>query len=155
MALCTNSQYARYRRCNPSSVTRAIQRGTIRLTSEGKIDTGDADARWPLDCEPDLEAIVGHDERMSFDEATRRKVAAQALLAELELKTREGALLDAAAVVKAWVAHGANIKAKLRNLPPRLAAACVGKSLVEAEAEALREVDAILTEIADTPPDPS
>ena len=152
MPLLTRAAYARYRRTSAMSVTRAVQRGAIRLTKEGKVDTDTADRSWPLDVEPDL-GVVAEDSKMSFDEATRRKVAAQALLAELELKTREGALLDAAAVRRAWGAVIRTARANLRNLPARLAAACVGKGLVEAEALALAAVDEALTVLADNPPE--
>lgn len=153
MALCSNSQYARYRRCNPSSVTRAIQKGRIRLTSEGYIDTADADARWPLDCEPDVDALPDGANGVSREEAERRKVLAQAQLAELELRTKEGQLLPASDVLRAWQSVLANLRASLRNLPPRLAADMHGLDLVAAEAVALAAVDALLSELSDNPPE--
>ncbi len=153
MALLTQAAYARYRRCSKMAVTHAVQRGQIRLTSEGKVDTDAADRAWPLDCEPDAEVIVSPDARMSFDEATRRKVAAQAQLAELQLAEEQGRLLDAADVLRGWQAIVHTARANLRNLPSRLAADMHGLDLVAAEAVALKAIDEVLTALADNPPE--
>ena len=105
--------------------------------------TGTSHSLPPDSPEPDV----------SREEAERRKVLAQAQLAELELALKEGRSLDAEAVARTWVAHAHDMRASVRNLPPRLAAAMHGLDLVAAEAVALREVDALLTEIADNPPE--
>jgi hypothetical protein len=154
MALLTQAAYARYRRCSKMAVTHAVQRGQIRLTSEGKVDTETADRAWHLDCEPDAEVIVSPDAKMSFDEATRRKVAAQAQLAELQLAEEQGRLLDAAEVLRGWQAIILTTRASLRNMPSRLAADMHGLDLVAAEAVALRAIDEVLTQLADAQPEP-
>jgi len=84
----------------------------------------------------------------------KRKETAAADIRAMEAAKLRGELIDAASVLKAWVAVATTLKAQFRNLPARLAPLVVGKSNpVEVEALILREVDAILTAVADTPPE--
>jgi len=132
-------------------VTRAVQSGKIRLTSEGKIDTADADARWPLDCEPDLSAVDAL-EAMSFDEAQRRERAAKAQLAEAELAKVKGDTYDADAIDKAWFNAARAIRNRLLVVPDAASNEVQGQGPVEAAATIRRHIIEALNDLADTLP---
>lgn len=69
-----------------------------------------------------------------FNAARTRKEAALASLAELDLEVKRGNLIPADVVQEHWTAMAASCRAKMLNLPGRLATSVVGCPTVQ-EAE--------------------
>lgn len=69
---------------------------------------------------------VGDTTKLDLNEARRRKLAAEAAHAELDLAKRRGELVEIAEVAAAVGDDYTNLRAKLLALPVRLAPQCVG-----------------------------
>ena len=66
---------------------------------------------------------TGDEEKLNFEEARRRKMAADAMLAEIELIERRGEILEIDTVVKEWESLVLSMRARMMAIPPRLAPA--------------------------------
>lgn len=81
-----------------------------------------------------------------IDEAKRRKMAAEAELAELEVARARGELMTTETYALRFADACARVDARLVNLPPRLAGVVVG---VESVTEALARIEPLVEEARD------
>lgn len=65
-------------------------------------------------------STIGDSQRMDFEEAKRRKTAAEASMAELDLAVQKGELIEIAVVSDSVGEDYANCRAKLMNITSRL-----------------------------------
>ena len=87
----------------------------------------------------------------AYNESRARREAALASLAELELQERERSLLPVELVERHWQALAANTRAKLLNLPGRLAASVMGvQTIQEAERQAMALIREALQELSES-----
>lgn len=103
-AVLTKSKYAKHRGCAPSYITKLIKDGKLAppaLRPDSRIDVAAADLMLGSPAAPLLQpsslSPVSPDQPVYAAERARRE-AAEARLAEIKLATREGSILDAAAV---------------------------------------------------------
>lgn len=136
--LVSKSEYARMRDCAASAVTRAISEGRITtVVVEGRemIDPSVADIQWArntrarADSRPATDAVspvAGMpmapelEDRISYDEARRRREQAEAELAELKLAELRGDLVRQADVRAALARRVASLREAFLQLPARL-----------------------------------
>lgn len=100
-----------------------------------------------------VEAVPAYIEFLRKDadrgkDAKARKEAALADQAELNLAKRRGEIVQAAGVAKLFADAAANVKARLRNLPPKLAKAVQGQSIARSEAQIREGIDEALEALA-------
>ena len=86
------------------------------------IPTVRAYVHWLRDRSLYGEAKKNKETVISLDEARRRKVTAEAELAELELEKERGEVVDIAETEKAWTDVLMNVRAKMLSMPTTLAA---------------------------------
>jgi len=86
------------------------------------IPTVRAYVHWLRDRSLYGEAKKNKETVISLDEARRRKVTAEAELAELELEKERGEVVDIAETEKAWTDVLMNVRAKMLAMPTTLAA---------------------------------
>ena len=81
-----------------------------------------------------IQAAVGDTSKLDIDEARRRKLAAEAALAELALRVQRGELIEIETIAKAAGEEFANMRAKLLAMPSKLAPLIIGaKTMPEAQ----------------------
>lgn len=86
------------------------------------IPTVRAYVHWLRDRSLYGEAKKNKETVISLDEARRRKVTAEAELAELELEKERGEVVDIAETEKAWTDVLMNVRSKMLSMPTTLAA---------------------------------
>ena len=121
--------YARQRGVSQEAVRKHVKRGRIPLLPDGTIDAEQADAAWPRRGEARQPAlgttVVAFDPR-ALERARAEKTAIEAKLRALELRLREGQLVDRAAVIdcvfgyirrarEQWLAWPSRIGAELAD----------------------------------------
>jgi hypothetical protein len=94
--------YARHRGCTHEAVRKALATGRIRRAADGTIDPAAADQDWaqattPRPRPPAAGAVVDAE---TFQRARAAKMVAEARREELELRVREGDLIERAVVVR-------------------------------------------------------
>lgn len=140
--LMTQADYARRRGVSPVAVHKAIKAGRITLI-DGKIDPMVADVQWKANTRAristlrndggaanDTPAALPGDtlppgidiERISYDEARRRREAAEAQIAERKLAELDGDLVRKSAVTAVWQRRASTFREAILQLPDRLAA---------------------------------
>lgn len=135
--LVSKSEYARMRGCAPSAVTKAITEGRITtITVDGRelIDPAVADVQWARNTRPRADSRPGTDvleqnipvpvgvaeDRVSYDEARRRREQAEAELAELKLAELRGDLVRQADVRASLSRRVASLREAFLQLPARV-----------------------------------
>lgn len=83
-------------------------------------------------------------EPQDFEDAKTRKMAAEARLAELDLETKEGRLLDVETTTKTVEAYLTQLRSQLITAPQRHAPAMVGMKSIP---EATMKLEAMCTEL--------
>jgi phage terminase Nu1 subunit (DNA packaging protein) len=119
-------------------ISKLVKLGAIRLDRNGLLDPKQADRALGRT----------HDQRdapESYYEARQRKESALARLRELEVQTREGALVEREAVNREAFTVGRQIRDQLLNIPDRLAGVLV--SLVLGEADKIKAQQAVHTQL--------
>jgi terminase small subunit / prophage DNA-packing protein len=86
------------------------------------------------------QAATGDTSALDIDEARRRKVAAEAALAELDLACRRGELIEAATVEAVWSQMLANFRTRALAVPTRAAPLVAGGGTLREMQEILRAV---------------
>ena len=90
---------------------------------------------------------------IGLDEARLRKLAADAELAELELAKKRSEVVAVDVVTQVWGGLCAEARIRFRNIPVRVVSALVGETDErEIKAALLREIDLVLTDMADLDP---
>ncbi len=90
------------------------------------------------------------DELLTKEEAQRRKVAAEAGLAELELAQKKGLVVDLAELERDLSNRFAELRASLRKIPERVVLRVVGQTdETTIKSIVLTEVDTVLENLAD------
>lgn len=90
-------------------------------------------------------SAIGDTDRMDIDEAKRRKIAAEAAMAELDLSVRKGELVEISEIEKAVGDNYASARAKLLNVTARL----VGELSDDQRDLVDNEIRAALLELSD------
>lgn len=93
-----------------------VERG--RRGKEWVFDTADV-ANWLEQVA--VTNIQGDTSKLDMDEAKRRKTAAEAALAELDLAKARGEVIESATVEKAWSDLILSFRAKVLSVPPKMA----------------------------------
>ena len=143
MAKVTPTAYAKHRRVSPAGVFDAIERGRLSLSLEKKdsgrylVDVDLADAEWlantdsmtgslahaknrqQADERPEITVEPG--EQITYAEARAQHERFKARLAELELDTREGKLVNADDAKQVAFKVARQVRDALLNLPDRVA----------------------------------
>ena len=130
--LISMAEYARRRGVSQAAVNKAMKRCRIPLI-EGKIDPLVADTLWKARTDPDQQRrALGQNVRRALpsddggpvvdDDWRRRKEAAEAQIAEIELAEREGTLCKAAEVQKVVSRFLSALKSQLDAIPDRISA---------------------------------
>lgn len=153
------TDYAQHRRrkdlpgCSRKSVYEALNKGWIRKGRDGKIDVEAADAAWEAKSRPRADgqsAGSGDVEESDYGLHHARKEKALADKIEMEVRQRQGELVERAAVEAAWVTLGVLIRDRLGALPTRLASRCAVESDEHKVMLILRhEVESLLNELGD------
>ena len=139
--LVSMAEYARRRGCTEGAVRKAVADKRITLAA-GKVDPVAADAQWarntrvragshaanePTSPTSPLPDAPG-EERVSYDEARRRREAAEAAIAELRLRETTGELVRADAIRSALARRAATFREALLQIPARLSAQLVAET---------------------------
>ena len=98
----------------------------------------------------DVEQALGTAQSTTFDEARRRKTAAEATLAEMELASKRREMIHVDDVAAVVASEYSACRSRLMSIPARLATACAGVADAAAVEKLIRDeiVDA-LTELTD------
>jgi phage terminase Nu1 subunit (DNA packaging protein) len=97
-----------------------------------------------------VQAAVGDTSTLDIDEARRRKTAAEAALAELELGRRKSELLEVEAVEKAWTGLLLAFRSRMLSLPVKAAPLVqVCQTLPEIQEQLKRLIYEALTELSE------
>ena len=150
------SQAGLARRLNVSktSVFRAVQKGRITVTPDGKIDLEPALLAWSetkdisQDHRKKSEADHPGDDE-SYQEWLSRKVKAQALKIELELEEMNAHLISTERVNLIWADVIRKITVMVEAIPVKGAALCVGKGQKAVKEILDRLTGEALNEVAD------
>ena len=150
--LVSQAGLARRLGVSKSVIFRAVKKGRITLTAEGKVDLEPALLQWAdtKDHTQDRKGGTGHhpgDD--SYHNWQTRKVKAQALRAEMEVETKRSTLLSAERVDLIWKDVVSRITAILDRIPAKGAAACAGKKSAEIQVIMKQITDNALHEVAD------
>jgi hypothetical protein len=129
----SQTAYAKRRGVSQQAVSKQVKRGRIQLLADGTIDPAQADAAWPLRTgnghRPSTTTTTpAHDtyDPRELEKARAEKTRLEAKLRALELRLREGALVDRAVVIDRvlgyvrrardqWLAWPARIGAELAD----------------------------------------
>jgi phage terminase Nu1 subunit (DNA packaging protein) len=95
-----------------------------------------------------VEAVQGDTSKLDIDEAKRRKTAAEAALAELELAKQRGELVPLQAIAEIVGDAFANVRARLLSLPSALAPQVVHMTAAESRAILESAIDDVLGELS-------
>ncbi|OAN73273.1 hypothetical protein A8B83_00490 [Rhodobacteraceae bacterium EhC02] len=127
---------------------RAVARRIDGIAAAGEIKGKPA---WHLaDVAPLLTDGSGLDDGQSIEEARRRKMAAEARLAEMAAEKAAGRLLERTVVDAAVVGAFARVRAKLLAVPHKCAPLVVGLNAGEASEVIRRAVYEALNELSST-----
>lgn len=130
VSLMSRPEYAKHRGCSAVAVHKAIKAGRISLI-DGKIDAAVADIQWakntrarigsraPAAAEPGRQQTDA--DGISYEEARRRREAAEAERAELLLAELRADLMRTDAVHSMVAKLAAGLREGLLQIPPRLA----------------------------------
>lgn len=154
--LMTAAEYARHRGCSLQAVRRALKEGRITANAEGLVDPVAADAQWAANSRPRVKARTtseaaqqpAGDTAMTYPEARRREAVARALMAEREQALQAGELVRVALVRDTWGRLLGEAKARLLNMPSRLAPLVHAVSQQQAHEAIRREVHEVLTDLS-------
>jgi hypothetical protein len=128
----TGSQraYAKHRGVTHRAVQKAVERGRITLTPDGRVDFGKADAQWKANSLPSTsrKGRGARPARGSIGEAMRVLALERARLVRLEYRKRRGELLDADEVERAMFELGRRQRDLLQSVPSRLSTVLAGTS---------------------------
>jgi hypothetical protein len=118
--------YARQRGVSQEAVRKQVKRGRIPLLPDGTIDAELADAAWPRRGEaappaPGPTTVVAFDPR-ALERARAEKTAIEAKLRALELRLREGQLVDRALVVERVLGYVRRAREQWLAWPSRIGA---------------------------------
>ena len=98
-----------------------------------------------------IDNLLGDAGAIDLEEAKRRKMAAEAALAETELAQVQGRLVEADEIERAWSELVANCRAKLLSIPSKVSPEVfAAESLVEVKATMKSAIMEALNELADT-----
>jgi phage terminase Nu1 subunit (DNA packaging protein) len=98
-----------------------------------------------------IDNLVGNDDLIDLEEGKRRKMAAEAALAETELAQVQGRLVEADEIERAWGELVANCRAKLLSIPSKVSPEVfAAESLVEVKATLKSAILEALNELADS-----
>lgn len=92
-------------------------------------------------------------EKEAYNEAARRKLSAEADLAELKLSRERGEVVGVQDVEKAVAGISANVRARLLSMPSKLASLLVGQTRPKIKAKIEFEVNEALNELTKTATD--
>lgn len=102
-----------------------------------------------------IDNLVGNDDLIDLEEGKRRKMAAEAALAETELAQVQGRLVEADEIERAWGELVANCRAKLLSIPSKVSPEVfAAESLVEVKATLKSAILEALNELSDSEIDP-
>ena len=152
--LMTAAEYARHRGCSLQAVRRALKEGRITANAEGLVDPVAADAQWAANSRPRVKpqapaaAPAANGEHVTYTEAKRREAVARAIMAERELALQAGELVRVALVRDTWGRLLGEAKARLLNMPSRLAPLVHAVSQQQAHEAIRREVHEVLTDLS-------
>jgi phage terminase Nu1 subunit (DNA packaging protein) len=98
-----------------------------------------------------IDNLLGDAGSIDLEEAKRRKMAAEAALAETELAQVQGRLVEADEIERAWSELVANCRAKLLSIPSKVSPEVfAAESLVEVKATLKSAILEALNELADS-----
>lgn len=162
MASLSIRAYARHRGVTHQAVRKAIAAGRIVVGPDGSIDPEQADRDWAASTAPRMAtgtagppsppagaAVVN---ATAFTQGRTAKILAEAQRAALELRVRQGELLDRAMVLARVFAFVRNVRDAWLNWPSRVAAelaAALDVDQVRVAVELEARVRAHLEELAD------
>jgi hypothetical protein len=158
--------YARQRGVSQEAVRKQVKRGRIPLLPDGTIDAEQADAAWPRRGEaaqpaPAPTTVVAFDPR-ALERARAEKTAIEAKLRALELRLREGQLVDRALVVERVLGYVRRAREQWLGWPSR-----IGAELADAlgadrvlvttllEDQVAAQLEALAADVFDLPPGPA
>jgi hypothetical protein len=102
-----------------------------------------------------IDNLLGDAGAIDLEEAKRRKMAAEAALAETELAQVQGRLVEADEIERAWGELVANCRAKLLSIPSKVSPEVfAAESLVEVKATLKSAILEALNELSDSEIDP-
>ena len=102
-----------------------------------------------------IDNLMGDAGAIDMEEAKRRKMAAEAALAETELAQVQGRLVEADEIDRAWGELVANCRAKLLSIPSKVSPEVFSaESLVQVKTTLKSAILEALNELADTQIDP-
>lgn len=97
-----------------------------------------------------LDNLIGNDDLIDLEEAKRRKMAAEAALAEVELEKMRGTLVEMETIEKTWTELVANCRAKLLSIPAKTSPEVfAAENLTEVKAVLKGAILEALNELAD------
>jgi phage terminase Nu1 subunit (DNA packaging protein) len=98
-----------------------------------------------------IDNLLGDAGAIDIEEAKRRKLAAEAALAETELAQVQGRLVEAEVVERAWAELVANCRAKLLSIPSKVSPEVfAAESLVEVKATMKSAITEALNELSNS-----
>ena len=144
--------YARYRGCSPANITKLIKAGKLAppgLRPDGMIEVEQADAMLGLPTpQPQIfEPAAESQGDVAYAASRARREAANAALAQMELETARGKLIDREAAERAFEDRARRLRDHLLMLPSQVAEDCARNSEAHAvEAIILRAIEVALRE---------
>lgn len=119
----TKAELCRLSGKNPSTISTWVTKGCPYVQKGSKSKQWVFDVAEVMDWYADYKALqaVGDTKSLDIDEARRRKLAAEAAIAELDVSKRKGEVVEIEAVAQAVGDDYANLRAKLLSLPVKLA----------------------------------
>lgn len=121
--MMTQTQYARHRKVSPPYIHKLVKLGVIRLYA-GKIDPVEADMNIERNSArpPDGE---------SYSQARSRRESANASLREIELKIRQGRVIERDKAVFEQVERELQFRRTMLSIPKAAPGRLLGKGIVE------------------------
>lgn len=126
-------------------------RGNIGKGTGYEIDVGEV-MKWQVD--QAVKEVAEHFDAVNLDEARRRKVAAEAALAELDLALKRGDAVSLQVVAKRWAGMVTAFKYRCLAIPAKLAPVLVAETdLVAVRGMLEREIHEALDELTEHEPE--
>lgn len=123
-SLITQAEYARQKGVSPARISHLVSKGVIKLV-DGFVDPTAADAAIAAAAHPGYAKVLGRPTKDntpgSYAEAATAEKHFKALLAELDLRERQGELVNAADMQHELARLFVNLKTRLRSIPSKSA----------------------------------